>query len=284
MTVINTINGRFRKLPCSEWGPSVTTIVNKLTETPIHLLQWYCDMGYKAATEYRDAAAAYGTIFHAVVKEYLTRGSITKSEIINFVELFLSLDDYVTKNITRLYENILSKNSPFWTRLLKDLVAFELWLRDKKVTPIAIEQIVTSDKYHAGGCVDLVCELNFNKKRVTAIVDFKTGKHIYEIHGLQLCLYAELWEDQYPTIKIDMLFNWKPKDWLTSPTYDFVNQSDFCDREKAKLYFALAKKSIIFVPPKSFHFSDDLIFSLTSDNDLHTPVKIEDMYSISYQN
>ena len=286
MKKIDTANGRFYQMPSGEWGASVTTIIDKLSGTSQILLEWFCELGYKEAILTRDAAAAYGTIFHAVVKEYLLAGYITKAQIERFVLDFLETEEGILRKVSFLYTDPRSKTNFFWTRLFKDLIAFESWLREKNVKPIIIEQVVVSEKQCAGGCIDLICDLDFGGKRKRAMVDFKTGNHIWESHGLQLCLYSCLWNELNIGLEVEMLFNWKPKDWTKSPSYDFVNQTEYCDHETANLYFALARKMIKFVHPKRFEFSDTLTLC---SNPIETMPEltiqdISSMYSITYEN
>ena len=62
------------------------------------------------------------------------------------------------------------------------------------------------------------------------MIDFKSGrKGFYESHVHQLYLYKDMWEENYPEIPVQSVFNWSPKDWRKSPTYNFECQDDAYD-------------------------------------------------------
>ena len=61
-------------------------------------------------------------------------------------------------------------------RMHKDLLSFIQFVIDKNVEPIAIEFPIVSDEYGIGTLLDLVCEMDFNKGRVVALIDHKSGK------------------------------------------------------------------------------------------------------------
>jgi hypothetical protein len=128
--------------------------------------------------------------------------------------------------------------------LKKDLLAFAAFCNEKEVRPIAIEVPLVSETLDYAGTLDLVCELTFNRKRVRAIVDLKSGKNgFYEDYEIQLEAYRQLWNDQFPTMPIDMVFNWAPKDWRDKPTFDLKNQTDAESAAKWPLLVQIYKQT-----------------------------------------
>ena len=65
------------------------------------------------------------------------------------------------------------------------------------------------------------------KKTILAIIDFKSSQNgFYDSHALQLLLYKDIVKENYPNLNIEGIYNWSPKDFRTSPTYNFKDQSD----------------------------------------------------------
>lgn len=64
-------------------------------------------------------------------------------------------------------------------------MAFDDWARDHHVRPVAIEQTVWSQEYGYAGTMDLLAHVDGE----LALVDFKTGKAIYEEAYLQNAAY-----------------------------------------------------------------------------------------------
>ena len=67
--------------------------------------------------------------------------------------------------------------------------------------------------------------------RIDAIVDFKSGKKaFYDEYVLQLALYKEMWNENFPDKTITRIFNVSPKDWTKTakkaPSYNFEEQTD----------------------------------------------------------
>jgi len=66
-------------------------------------------------------------------------------------------------------------------------------------------------------------------RKVTAMIDYKSGrKGFYVSHEIQLKIYQELFEAVFPEDPIEKLYNFSPKDWRTSPSYNLKDQTT-CD-------------------------------------------------------
>lgn len=227
--------------------PSVTTILHEVSPRNPFLEKWKAEMGLEKAEAYTQERANYGTFMHGQIEKLLVARSYDldnlKAELAKYVEreqLPLSFVNYAED-------------------LKKDILAFAQFVIDYDVLPLCIEQSLYSKKGYAG-MIDLVCNMRvYTKdeeakarekkgekwtdkdeekytKRIIAMVDFKSGrKGFYESHVFQLYMYKDMWEEHYPDIPIEGVFNWSPKDWRKSPSYNFECQTDAQNPEIAKL-------------------------------------------------
>jgi len=223
---------RFNEAGEPEFFPSVTTLLKQVMPTPPALLDWMIANGKDGATEKRDLAAAYGTFMHIQFE------TLVINRRYDFDNVPAVLLDYMGR------ENLPEKVFAEWLpKIRKDVLAFAQFVRDYNVKPLAIEIGLVHPEYHYAGCIDLPCIMTDPKtgKQFTAIVDFKSGrKGFYEEHELQLHLYREMWNVNYPETPVARVFNFAPKDWRTKPTYNLKEQTDSVNARKLPYLLALA--------------------------------------------
>lgn len=211
--------------------PSVTTLLKQTMPTSPFLIKWMVENG-DAATEKRDMAAAYGTLMHAEIEKLLIGRSYDLDKVPEVVQAYMER------------ENIADKYFFDWApKLRKDLLAFAQFAKDWQVKPMAVEISLYHPDYRYAGCIDLPCWLTDKKGNTfPAIVDFKSGrKGFWEEHELQLELYRMMWNKSYPECEVERIFNWSPKDWRTSPTYNFKEQTDSPNLAKVPYILGLAQ-------------------------------------------
>ena len=186
------------------WYPSVTTVVGATSPTPESLINWIAQHGRKEANRLRDEAAEYGTAMHILASEYIEGKPL---------------------NLAMIRER-------FGERMVKDLLAWAAFIEERDVKLIASELMLYSDFYKVAGTTDLVCEMDWDGKRVTAIVDLKSGRSFYESHAVQVAYYAAMYNkhalasDDNDFAPVTEWFNWAPKDWTKAPTYSLKRQTD----------------------------------------------------------
>lgn len=223
---------RFNASGEPEFYPSVTTLLKQVMPTPPGLLDWMIANGKEGSTEKRDLAAAYGTFMHGQFETLIINRRY------DFDNVPVVLLDYMER------ENIPESLFNQWiVKIRKDVLAFAQFVRDWNVKPLAVEIGLVHPEFHYAGCVDLPCVMTDPKtaKTFTAIVDFKSGrKGFYEEHELQLHLYREMWNVNYPGSPIERVFNFSPKDWRKAPTYNLKDQTDSVNAKKLPYLLALA--------------------------------------------
>lgn len=223
---------RFNDAGEPEFYPSVTTLLKQVMPTPPALLDWMIANGKDGSTEKRDLAAAYGTFMHGEFEKL----------IINRRYDFDSVQAAMLAYMER--ENLPEKVFAEWLpKIRKDVLAFAQFIKDWNVKPLAVEIGLYHPQFHYAGCLDLPCVMTDPKtgKSFVAIVDFKSGrKGFYEEHELQLHLYREMWNVHYPETPVTRVFNFSPKDWRKSPTYNLKDQTDSTNAKKLPYLLALA--------------------------------------------
>lgn len=240
---------------------SVTNMVASTLPTNPHLVKWVADMGYDEAQEYKEERADYGTFLHMQIARLLIERQL------NFDEMDEELKGYCKE--CKLPED---KHEEWIDEMQKDCIAFAQFMIDYSVKPIAIEIVLAHPDGYAGA-IDLLADMTVEvkgywgelfksgpkkgqpketKKAIhsRAYVDFKSGrKGFYESHEIQLESYnrmgrhnfPHLYEEGQPPIK---LFNWSPKDWRTTPSYNLKEQTYSPNLEKFEHLVELAKIQI----------------------------------------
>jgi len=211
--------------------PSVTTMLNAMVPKN-ELLPWAVNkfQNMQEHNAYLNEAAAYGTCLHILFSMLLKGEPITLgNDIINYV-YYCPSDEGIDSDVYRAWSKKLSA----------DIWALEMWRREYKVEPIAIELPICHPVVGLAGTIDLVCTLNYNGQRVVAMVDLKSGCRdgvFYDSYKYQLAFYKfiiayligdnsdrilELGADFMPT----HVFNLSPKDWKSNARafYNFAEQ------------------------------------------------------------
>lgn len=212
-------------------------------------------------SDYLKERQDYGTILHLIYGEILMGKQLT------FDSLHLFIKERAMTELGYTEEEALRYFIKHKEELFKDISSFVKWVDDYKIEPIAVEQMMRSEKYRVATAIDLVCYATVEEKgfwgevyksgakkgepketkqavRKLIIVDFKSGKSkgFYPVNILQLLLNRVIFEENLPDIKLDGVYNFAPNDWRTSPSYEFYDQereskmTDFLDKIKHNVF------------------------------------------------
>lgn len=223
---------RFDEAGEPEFFPSVTTLLKQVMPTSPFLLDWMIANGKEGATEKRDLAAAYGTFMHIQFERLIINRRYDFDNVGPVLLAYMESEN--------LPERVFAEWLP---KIRKDVLAFAQFVRDYNVKPLAVEIGLVHPDYHYAGCIDFPCIMTDPKtgEVFRAILDFKSGrKGFYEEQELQLHLYRDMWNVNFPDMPIARVFNFSPKDWRTKPTYNLKEQTDSANAKKLPYLLALA--------------------------------------------
>lgn len=231
---------------------SVTTMTRNTLPTSPFLVKWIADTGSEQASAYVDERASYGKILHMQCGELLIIGTY-------------DLDKLPEKLKQYSAANKITPKDDWIDELKKDILAFSQFMIDYNVKPLAIEPILYHPDDGYAGAIDIVCEKDHEekgffgevyasgankgqpkeskrKRRIIAIVDIKSGrKGFYESNEIQLQAYKTMWNLHFPDVPAERTFNWSPKAWVSTPSYNLKDQTDCVSAEKLPHLINLAK-------------------------------------------
>lgn len=140
--------------------PGATTITGLLNKP--FLVTWANRLGLEGidSSKYTDEAATVGTLAHALIQADLQ-------------------DDTIDRDLYSKQQMDLAENA---------VLSFFEWKKRHKIDVVFCEKQMVSDTMRYGGTVDCYCILDGKP----TLLDFKTGKAIYEEYFVQLAAYAEL--------------------------------------------------------------------------------------------
>ncbi len=207
---------------------SLTTALNQSNPLAQPLLEWYCKLGYDEAKRFSKMKAHYGTMLHQLIGEV----AISMECNLDKAHMQQIVEDYTSKH------NYWQPECATWASTLQeDMVAWMQFAAKSKMRVLAVELCLVSDKMLYATQIDIVCKMfddvkgnwgevyksgerkgepkeTYKEFEFTALINMKSGRHgFYRSQGIQLEAERRIFEENYPDIKIDKIYNWSPKEW-----------------------------------------------------------------------
>lgn len=217
---------------------SLTTALNSCAPMERPLLEWYCKLGLAEADRYVKMKQHYGTLMHILIGDFLMTNTFDFEAIDEKVQEYLSEHSYFEKEVND------------WPSDLRyDIAAFIKFANDVNMKALGVEYVLLSERGY-GTLIDIVCEMTIQEKGfwgdvylsgprkgepkestkpvdVRALINMKSGRHqFYRVNGIQVACEKILWEENFPDLKVDRVFNWSPKDWDTTPSYNLKDWTE----------------------------------------------------------
>lgn len=260
---------------------SVTTVVHETLPTSPYMIEWFARYGMEKARAIAGEAADYGTLMHIMISQFLVNRSL---------KIGPELDDSVAFHVK---QNALAWDTSGWAnRLRSDLMAFAQFAADYQLEPLAIEAVMCSFEDGIAGAIDCVARLTIREKGffgevyerggkknakgapkesvrervIIALLDWKSSrKGFYPEHEYQLEIYKKIWMRWYgETYPIERLFNWRPNEWRTKPSYELKDQTGK-RVDEVPLVIDLAKKRIDAEPSGEMRYPKTIELGLAPD-------------------
>ena len=170
--IINFLDERFYESQTQKevYYPSVTTVLEAYPKG-YGFQEWLKSVGQNADLIVKKAAEQ-GSKVHDAIDQYLKGNELIWAE--GNIE-FYTLEE--------------------WQMILR----FVDFYKEYKPIILAHESSIVSDSMKIGGTIDLVCEINEERW----LIDYKTSNAIYNSAYVQICIYAEMWNELMPDKKID---------------------------------------------------------------------------------
>jgi len=197
---------------------SMTSFVHKILPTSPFLIQWMMKHGEEGAAYLRDMRAEYGTTLHILSTELERemKGDWTEIKKRAFE--------------TAIASGYKSEALEWEAEITNDIFSYLVFRKERNVETIAAEFPICSDEYGLGGCIDRVIRLDFDGKRINAILDLKSGrKGFWDNHKAQLHGYMKIWNDLFGNVfPVTHCFNLAPaaNAIKAKSKYKLENQTD----------------------------------------------------------
>ena len=196
----------------------VTGFTSKVLPSSPFLVDWKVKQALDGNDwrEEMNKAANYGTAMHIAIEYFCVKKKFTPQELKEYL-----LENYPTWAATASERD--------WMKMLKDIASWAQFVADRNVFVHAIELPIKSRRLGVASSIDEIISFDFNKGRITALLDTKSGKKgFYPSHRCQLETYKVMYNESIYSqfLPVSGIFNWAPSDWRKTPKYKLENQTD----------------------------------------------------------
>lgn len=206
----NASNGRFYEPREGIFYPSATTILSVMP-----MSKWFKEYLQNHTKEEADKllkkAGLQGSKIHHTI-DFILRGDVIKQT--GFTEEQLFKTSLITDNNHGNKELLDYLKKPFTEKEDRMMRGFYNWHELYKPKTLNSELQIFSDKFKYAGTLDWVGEISIDKKitkgkrkgdiikeKVICIIDWKSGKNIYESYNMQISSYLHAYNEMFKSDK-----------------------------------------------------------------------------------
>lgn len=203
---IDTRSGRFYEID-GELLPSVTTILQVIAKP--YLVPWAAKLERELCLTVADQVFADFEVGALLLEDGVTFGDEIRDRLGRMRAHQKEMDKAcdIGSEIHAMIEHSLKTNAapPVASEAAGvAFMSFCMWADKVDLQPIDIERVVYSKRYGYAGTMDTLAELTDERtgERVTALIDWKSSKGIYNEYKLQNAAYAVAWAEVKSTIDV----------------------------------------------------------------------------------
>lgn len=197
---INFLDERFYTADGINFYPSVTTVLGVYPKG-YGFNKWLKENG-ENADDILEKAGEEGSKVHDAIDQMIkghevrwTHTFVDTLQIQTVESGARFIDDCANGLQSKYYKEIQYYNADEWRMILKFVEFCEKW----EPVFIANEFNIISDTMRIGGTLDIVCDIAGERW----LIDVKTSNYIHKTHELQLAVYAKMFNEKNPDMKID---------------------------------------------------------------------------------
>jgi hypothetical protein len=179
-----------------EWVPSVTTIINRLSKE--HLIRWSANM---AVDHIRAHIKTLERLPGILEWEPVLEEARTAHDRIKKAAGDVGTDVHHYAKLTLEGK---APTEPLDGPAQKAIKAFWQWVEQHKIEPIAVERRIMSEVYAYAGTCDFFGYIDGR----LSVLDFKTGKGVYDEAWWQTSGYVEALCEELPRVCMDVPIRW----------------------------------------------------------------------------
>ncbi len=189
--------------------------------------------------------ADYGTLFHTMVKlhyDFMNGDGKKGVKCVITDRLWLNTCVALCDEMGYTKEHFFNE---WHDDLINDFAAWFNFCKEKNVKVLGCEVQVCDDMLRFATCLDIVCELDFNRGRKRAYIDIKTGTHASpsDSYACQCALGVYMFNNNTTGEPIECAFIWNPKDRVKNPT-DFYFSKDLAKAYNADDFELISRIAI----------------------------------------
>jgi hypothetical protein len=166
-----------------------------------------------------EATSLFGSFGHAAIAQFITEGALDPVELMSDFRAYCLHTGLPIIRFPKL-----------WRRMWKAMQSFAQFCADREVEALATEYCVYDKNRMIATPLDLVCRMKFDKKTITANINFKfrENPNVYKKDQIQVFCETSMFNSRFSGTEYEVThgFIWMPSDFRNAPTYHLKNVTE----------------------------------------------------------